>query len=132
MRSIGYRNATITDYNFTDVKDMLDRGKPTIMCSIPNINLLQSHSWNLDGYKIKQRNKITKSYKGETLINTYTSTEESNMVHCDFGWENGICNGYYVSGVFILGDESVERDPGTSHNYATHYNNYLKLLTYNH
>ena len=132
MRSIGYQNATITDYNFTDVKDMLDRGKPTIMCSIPNINLLQSHSWNLDGYKIKQRNKITKSYKGETLIRTYTSTEESKMVHCDFGWENGICNGYYVSGVFILGDESVERDPGTSHNYATHYNNYLKLLTYNH
>lgn len=130
MEDEGYDNVAMVDYNFTSVKSMLDNNKPTIICSIPNINIVKSHSWNIDGYKIKKRTKTTEIYKGGELISQKTEEETSQMVHCDFGWK-GACNGYYVSGLFKLGDDSVERDEGTSHNQTTNYNNYLKLMIYN-
>ena len=51
------------------------------------------------------------------------------MVHCDFGWE-GLCNGYYVSGVFKLNDSNIEHDPGSNYGGNTYYNNLLKVITY--
>lgn len=49
--------------------------------------------------------------------------------HCDFGWGTE-SNGYYVSGLFKLKDSTVEPDPGTEHKKELHYNNYLKIITY--
>lgn len=51
------------------------------------------------------------------------------MVHCDFGWA-GNSNGYYISGLFKLKDQSVERDSGTSHTVDIHYDGYLRVVTY--
>lgn len=51
------------------------------------------------------------------------------MVHCDFGWK-GICNGYYVSGVFKLNDPNIEHDPDCSYGGNTNYNNLLKIIMY--
>lgn len=129
MRAEGYKNVEIYKYNFDRVKNMLDNGCPVIIYSVPNINLLKSHCWNIDGYKIKERTITTKTYKNGTLCDTKVEIEKSKMVRCDFGWYSK-CNGYYVSGVFKLGDSSVEKDYGTVHDKDTNYNNYLHVITY--
>ena len=129
MRAKGYKNVEIYKYNFDRVKNMLDNGCPVIIYSVPNINLLKSHCWNIDGYKVKERTITTKTYKNGTLCGTTVDTEKNDMVHCDFGWW-GCCNGYYVSGVFKLGDSSVEEDYNITHNKDTNYNNYLHVMTY--
>ena len=39
-------------------------------------------------------------------------------VHCNWGWEGGACNGYYLSGVFDLSDGAVTSDAGTGNTSA--------------
>lgn len=129
MRQLGFNNAHSHSYSFERVTNMLDNGKPLIIYSVPGINVFKSHSWNIDGYKIKERTVTTKIYSGSTLIKSEEKTETTNMVHCDFGW-SGNCNGYYVSGVFKLNDSQIEHDPGTNYGGKTNYNNLLKVITY--
>lgn len=129
MRFIGLNNAHSYNYSFDRVTGMIDKGCPLIIYSVPGINVFKSHSWNIDGYKIKERTITTKTYIGNTLQDTKTKTETCKMVHCDFGWD-GKCNGYYVSGVFKLNDSNIEHDPGTSYGGDTNYNNLLKVITY--
>ena len=128
MRSIGLRNAHCHRYSFDRVKEMLDKDCPLIIYSIPGINVFNSHSWNIDGYKIKERTVKTEVYSGMRLKETKTRKETCKMVHCDFGWR-GKCNGYYVSGVFKLNDPNIEHDSGW-YGGSTHYNNLLKVITY--
>lgn len=130
MRSIGFNNAHSYSYSFDRVKGMIDKGCPLVIYSVPGINIFKSHSWNIDGYKIKERTVTTNTYKGNTLQDTTTKTETCKMVHCDFGWRNRKCNGYYVSGVFKLNDSNIEHDPGSSYGGDTNYNNLLKVITY--
>lgn len=129
MRFIGLNNAHSYNYSFDRVTGMIDKGCPLIIYSVPGINVFKSHSWNIDGYKIKERTITTRTYIGNTLQDTKTKTETCKMVHCDFGW-GGKCNGYYVSGVFKLNDSNIEHDPGTSYGGDTNYNNLLKVITY--
>ena len=102
----------------------------TIIYSIPGINITKSHSWNIDGYKIKEKTITTSYYQNNELVNTSTRTETCNMVHCDYG-HGGYANGYYVSGVFKLNDTDAEKDYiDDSPNDKTHYNHYIHLITY--
>ena len=129
MRSIGFDNTRSNIYSFSKVKEMLDINCPPIVFSVPNKKIKLSHSWNIDGYKIKERIVTTKTYRDGVLYNTITNKETNNMVHCDFGWGT-MSNGYYISGLFKLKDPSVEPDPGTSHIESTYYDGYLRVVTY--
>lgn len=129
MRFIGFKNVKQQKYKFDYVENMIDNNKPLIIYSVPGIEINKSHSWNLDGYKIKERTVTTNYYYKDKLVTTRSRTELSEMVHCDFGWR-GMSNGYYVSGVFKLGDTSVELDPGPSNTDETNYKYYLHVITY--
>lgn len=129
MKSIGFDDAESYNYDFNRVKEMLDNASPVIVYSVPGINLKLSHSWNIDGYKTQERIVTTKTYRNGVFVETTTKTESREMVHCDFGL-GGNSNGYYVSGVFKLGDPSVEKDHGTVHDKDINYNNYLHVVTY--
>lgn len=129
MRYIGLNNAHSHSYSFDRVTEMIDIGCPLIIYSVPGINVFKSHSWNIDGYKIKERTVTTNTYIGATLDKSTSVTETCDMVHCDFGWA-GKCNGYYVSGIFKLNDSNVEHDPGTPYSGKTNYNNLIKVITY--
>lgn len=129
MRFIGLNNAHSHSYSFERVTRMIDNGCPLIIYSVPGINVTKSHSWNIDGYKIKERTVTNRTYDGNTLKHTTVQTETCKMVHCDFGW-SGRCNGYYVSGIFKLNDPNVEHDPGTTYGKDDYYNNLLKVITY--
>ena len=128
MRNHGLRNAHKNSYSFTGVTSMIDNDKPLIIYSVPGKDLTISHSWNIDGYKIKQRSITKTTYLGTEVIDVSIETEDTQMVHCDFGWE-GRSNGYYVSNVFKLDDPDAEIDDIRSNN-TTHYNNYLHIITY--
>ncbi len=132
MRHIGLSNAHSHGYSFNRVTDMIDEGKPLLIYSVPGINVLKSHCWNIDGYKVKERTVYTKKYRGKTLISSSSKTETCNMVHCDFGWQ-GNCNGYYVSGVFKLNRSNRDREPDDPFDKGdnVHYNHLLKVITYN-
>lgn len=130
MRNIGIANAHSYSYSFERVKKMIDKECPLIIYSVPGINIFKSHSWNIDGYKIKERTVTTKTYSGSTLENTTTKTETYYMVHCDFGWK-GDYNGYYVSGIFKLNDANIEYDNKYQKvEDETNYNNLLRVIMY--
>lgn len=129
MRSIGYSNAHNHPYSFERVTTMLDDDCPLIIYSVPGNDITSSHSWNIDGYKIKSRMITNNRYENGILTSSSSETQTSNMVHCDFGWE-GDYNGYYVSGIFNLADPSVEPDSGCHYGATNNYKNYLKVITY--
>lgn len=128
MRNLGLKNAHTYRYSWERVLTMLDAGLPLIAYSVPGIKIWESHSWNIDGYKVKERTVTYKTYIGETLDHETTQIERSNMVHCDFGW-NGTANGYYASGVFTNKDPYAEYDYGTN-NEEFDYRGYLHVIMY--
>lgn len=133
MSKIGIGYVQSSKYDFTTVTRMLKRDRPLIIYAIPGINIFNSHAWNIDGYKIKERT-ITK----KELVSTTTGYEEKiisttvehyDMVHCDFGW-HGENNGYYVSGVFNLKDPRIEHDGNDRNKKEYNFNSNIRLITY--
>lgn len=129
MRSMGFPNAHRYPYSLSRVMSMLNEGKPLIIYSVPGINIMKAHCWNIDGYRISERTSHTVYYEDGLEISRTSNTETRKMVHCDFGWE-GDCSGYFISGVFKLDDPNVIFDKGNSRNNTTHYNNIVYLITY--
>lgn len=128
MRFVGFFNAHNQLYDFNHIKTMADNGKPIIIYAVPGTNITKSHSWNIDGYKIKERTITITTYLGTNIQEVSTDIKTTELIHCDFGW-GGKCNGYYASGVFTLGDPNVEYD-STPGNKTTDYNNLVKIITY--
>lgn len=130
LRKHGYSDAHSHDYSFDRVINMLNNGKPIIIYGLPGIVITSAHSWNIDGYKVKERTTTTKIYNSAgSLLSTSEKKESVNMVHCDFGWK-GRCNGYYVSGIFKLNDPNVELDPSSESDKKTYYNTLIRIITY--
>lgn len=77
----GYSNVENNiGYDEQLVLSMLLNYKPVIICAISGV--LDGHAWVVDG-----------------LIRQATNTDNRELLHCNWGW-GGICNGYYVSGIF--------------------------------
>lgn len=110
MRFLGFQNVKSYEYTFKRATDMIDKGNPVIISSIPEkFNITKSHCWNIDGYKVKEV-KIKKDwYQGNKVIHTETKVYTYDMVHCDFGWK-GNHNGYYISGIFNSKNKNNEID----------------------
>lgn len=129
MRTVGFKNAHSDGYSFERVKTMLDDEKPVIIYGFPGIWINQAHSWNIDGYKIKERRVTKNRYVDDALAESKVYIQSCKMVHCDFGWGRNN-NGYYVSGIFKLNDKSIEHDPYSEKKKDTNFNHYLKIITY--
>lgn len=128
MRFFGLNNAKTYSYTWERAQTMLDKGCPFIIYAIPGARINESHAWNIDGYKIKERTITFTTYKNGTITNKRTETEVLNMVHCDFGSPTK-GNGYYISGVFNQKGSNYELDAG-SYRGNTNYNNYIHLVMY--
>ncbi len=118
--SLFYQNVKYDKYDTDKVTKMLDKGYPLFVSSLPrkgflNYDFSNAHGWNIDGYYLLERDRITKYYQNGNLINTVTTTTSTVYVYCDFGWGRRN-NGHFVSGVFDLG--------------KVNYNWYLKIITY--
>lgn len=129
MKEIGFQNAKEYGYDYNRVTAMIDKGCPVIISSIPGINIFSSHAWNIDGYKVKSRTKITNKYYNGKLIKTTEEQDTCKMVHCEFGWSGRNNNGYYVDGIFKLNSEDNEYDT-INHSETYNYNHRVKIITY--
>lgn len=120
MKNMGYRVIGRYNYSWERCKMMLEKDSPLIIWSMPNYNITKSHAWNIDGYKVRIREKVT-----QLGSRKQTETQRQYLVHCDFGW-GGKSNGYYLSGIFKLTEET-ELD-GTY--MDINYNKHLRLMLY--
>ena len=78
-------------YDIDDITNSLHRGYPVII-SAGQMNF-SGHTWVIDGY--------------DSHYNPYG--EENRIVHCNWGW-NGLCNGFYYTGVFDTRESAVIHD----------------------
>lgn len=122
METLGFHNVTIANYSTEQIINQIDNDLPAIVCSVPSTNdtqfsLINSHAWNIDGYRIRTVQKHTEIYLDNELIeHNIEDVRQSYEVYCDFGW-GGNDNGYLVSGAFVVGD--------------VNYNHwYLKTISY--
>ena len=131
LSSMFYKDVEIKNYSFNTIRDMIDNRYPVIIYGIESFACPNGHAWNIDGYKIKERTTTTEIYLNDILQRTEVETESKKMVHCDFGW-GGDCNGYYISGVFDLGDtNNIENDAGFAQTDNYNYDTLMKIISYN-
>lgn len=139
MRRLGFKDLDYSKYSADKVKEQIKKRHPVLIFAYPKskddndgTGLKYSHGWALDGY-IERTKTVEKQYYilGEEKI--VKSTTKTDLIHCDFGWENKYCNGYFVSGIFNLGDTSENaifdnpKHQGTKNRF---YDTFLKTITY--
>lgn len=132
LRNHGFTNVSATGYDFTKIKNMIDAGKPVFIHAAPNYDVKNSHAWNIDGYKIKQRDvvRIVKRAGTDIVVKTEYNIDTSYMVHCDFGW-GGKNNGYFISGIFKLNSPDNDYDSTYESRENIKYNTNIEITTYN-
>ncbi len=129
LKSMGLINVKSYEFTFTRAKDMIDKGNPMIISSIPqHYAVWNSHAWNIDGYKVKKVRVKKDWYQGSKIVHTETTEHTYEMVHCAFGW-GGAHDGYYIAGVFKLNYKDNELD-GPRESGNTHYKHNTKIIMY--
>ncbi len=108
LEKIRYRGTDKhNDYEEHLVFRMLRSERPVFMGAISC--LVDGHAWVIDGILQNQR----RAYKFINGIPVDTLTGLSpKMAHCNWGWGEERCNGYYVSGIFNLKNGPIEIEPG--------------------
>ena len=129
-----YSGVEYGNYDTYKVTKTLRNGCPLFVCSVPrkgflNYDLKAAHGWNIDGYKLHKYDLIKRYYKNQELIKTVKESESIVHVHCDFGWRDGLNNGYFTSGIFDLSVKQ-EWDGKRDSTLNSNYNWYLKTITY--
>ena len=77
------------------------------------------HAWVVDGiikYNLPIYDKPYNIFDPNFAMNPpkLIGMDTDYVVHCNFGWKNGLCNGHYNTGIFNLIDGAVELDWGSS------------------
>lgn len=114
------------EYNENIIKSEIDAGRPIIICGKSHKNEIKilgitvhieyngGHEWIIDQYYTQSRTVNTYNTATGQLIST--TTENSTMVHCNFGWANEM-NGYYLSGKFYTNPEASTNGSDVEGNY---------------
>ncbi len=124
--NFGYTTGSLQDYNYSAASLSIGRGRPVYISgsaietkktsgwwifTTTTTSYSEGHAWVIDGLRSVKRPR-TVLLNGKVIGQ---STEYSDMVHCNFGW-NGSSNGYYFSGVFDTNNTPVLKS-GTSGYY---------------
>ena len=133
-KDFSYTGVEYGNYDTYKVRKTLDNGCPLFVCSVPrkgflNYDLESAHGWNIDGYKVCGYDQIKRYYQDDKLVCTTSEKISNTYVHCDFGWKDGLNNGYFASGVFDL-SAGQDWDGNRDSTITTNYNWYLKTITY--
>lgn len=130
MSNVGFDDVKYRWYTTSRVLSSLDSVCPVIVCSVATKAIDKSHCWILDGYMRQTRKTTYTNYQGGQIVSSFDEEEERIMIHCDFGWQNGSRNGYFVSGLFDFADSSYIPDRQSQDPSDTHYDGYLRTITY--
>lgn len=99
LRQKTFQNVESLSYNTADAIKMIDKGYPTIVYGIPGINIINSHAWNIDGYKIQQRKRTTTYYNGSNVVKRESEEEIQKWFTVILG---GVVNAMVISVVTSL------------------------------
>lgn len=120
--NMGYSKRELHNYTGNNAHTMVfDRGMPAYVSGnsyLADGSKYGGHAWVVDGvikYDIPIYDKPYNPFN--PIIGpppTLIGMDDDYVVHCNFGWENGQCNGHYNTGVFNLINGAVELDPGSS------------------
>ena len=105
--------AKFKNYSLSDVRASIRKGCPVIadgsttgfeIFGLAVSTPIGGHYWIIDGYRrMESKVKINKSKPAVIELIDY--------VHCNMGWEEGSCNGWYKSGLFKTNKIPWEDDP---------------------
>ncbi len=121
-----YNNVDVKEeYDSTAIFSMLRAQKPVYIRA-------SGHAWVIDGLCQQQRTQycVTGTDTASAISKTIC---HRNLVHCNYGWQNGQGNGYYVSQIFNIKQGPI--NPNTN-NYTPQtldffFNDGYKIITYN-
>lgn len=132
-----YSNLEIHNYTGNNAHTMVfDRDMPAYVRGdgyLEDGSKSAGHAWVVDGiikYEIPIYDKPYNPF--DPIIGpppTLIGLDNDYVVHCNFGWENGLCNGHYNTGIFNLIDGAVELDPGSDKGWIASYQN-VKMIMY--
>lgn len=117
-----YSKYKLHNYTGNNAHTMVfDRGMPAYVSGVGYLadgSKSAGHAWVVDGIIKYDIPIYDKPYNPWNPIigppPTLIGLDNDYVVHCNFGWANGSCNGHYNTGVFNLIDGAVELDPGSS------------------
>ena len=111
MKSAGYSNCVLSDYNFARVRIYLNNRKPVMMGGYSRrkggfwgYNYSGGHAWVVDGYRAVMADYY--SYVLDTNTGAYSENYvktvlRDSYLHINWGW-GGISNGYFAEGCFDI------------------------------
>ena len=133
MKSAGYSNCVVSDYNYARIRIYLNNRKPVIMGGYSrrsggfwSYHHSGGHTWVADGYKAVVADYYT--YVVDTSTGYYSesyvkSVLRDSYLHINWGW-GGIYNGYFAEGCFDT------RKGDYDYSYASDsYSNYQYKVT---
>ena len=133
-----YSNLEIHNYTGNNAHTMVfDRRMPAYVSGVgylANGSKKGGHAWVVDGiikYDVPIYDKPYNPFDPNFMLNPpkLIGKDIDYVVHCNFGWENGLCNGHYNTGIFNLIDGAVELDPGSDKGWIASYQN-VKMIMY--
>lgn len=138
MINCGYSNVNISSYNLSTILGMVHDNKLPVFIGGYN-DSGTGHAWVIDGCNSYITEYWWREYVGteEPVMNVDTKVGEKrfDLLHCNYGW-NGMCDGYYTSGIFNTSIERSNADIDSSvgdivgSNENGNFNSGLTLLTY--
>lgn len=110
----------VNNYTGNNAHTMVyDRGMPAYVSGVgylTNGSKAEGHAWVVDGiikYNVPIYDRPYDPWNPLAPWPNLIGLDNTYVVHCNFGWKNGQCNGHYNTGVFNLVDGAVELDPGS-------------------
>ena len=108
LNTIGYVDVELyrggDSFDVERVCNSLAFGYPVLVSALRS--LTAGHTWVIDGY-LKQY-RVGAKYGEESGDYYGTETEFREMLHCNWGWKDGLHNGYFYVGVFDSDNPVVE------------------------
>ena len=116
LRKMGYNNVKLHwGYDEDKVLKSLENGCPIFISATSKV--INGHAWVIDGY-------IKRFYKQ----NPDSALKSQTLVHCNWGW-GGLCNGYFISGVFKPKDVTISDNLGTTESEDKYWS-LINYITY--
>lgn len=116
---------------------VFDRKVPTYVSGVGYLadgSKSAGHSWVVDGiikYDLPIYDKPYNIFDPNFMLNppNLIGMDTDYVVHCNFGWKDGQCNGHYNTGVFNLINGSVGLDPDSESGWIAEYKD-IDMLMY--
>lgn len=126
MQNLGYENVKRHfGYDLDVIISQLRNDCPILIGAISGV--VNGHAWVVDSYK--KIHKIKSLIRSNGTIVSQTIERISNYVHCNWGWANAMNNGWFVSGLFDVG-EAYEYDNNDRTSSDLDFDKFFRMVTY--